>query len=133
MTQIQTERPKIAHLLVKSGAIMALAISTATPLMAQDTIVQGKVQRSDLVQERVAYADLNLREQPSQLILISRVKKAATRVCRIIYQGEHPLALFESRCPYKTYSDAKPQIDLAIANARNGKQIAMSFVVARSR
>ena len=133
MTQIKTERPHTAHLFIKFSAAMALAISTGTPLQAQDTVVEGKAQRSDLVQETVAYSDLNLREQPSQLILISRVKKAAGRVCSRIYHGEHPTVILESRCPYKTYSDAKPQIDLAIANAQNGKQVAISFVVARSR
>lgn len=133
MTNVQTDRPTIARLLVKFSATMTLAISIATPLQAQDTVVEGKFQQTDVVQERVAYADLNLREQPNQLILISRVKKAAKRVCNIIYRGEHPMAVFESRCPHKTYTDAKPQIESAIANAQNGKQVAMSFVVARSR
>lgn len=118
---------------IRSGVALAMAMSIGTPLSAQDTVVEGKAQRSDLVQERVAYSDLNLREQPSQLILISRVKKAAGRVCNIIYRGEHPMVKFESRCPYKTYRDAKPQIDMAIANAQNGRQVAISFVVARSR
>ena len=132
MAQAQMERPQSTRLFVKFGATAALAILLNTPLQAQETVVQGKVQRSDIIQERVAYADLNLREQPNQLILVSRVKKAANRVCNIIYQGEPPMEVFQSGCRRKTYSDAKPQIELAIANAQNGKQIAMSFVVARS-
>ena len=133
MTQVQTERPHIARLFIKIGATVALAISTATPVQAQDTVVQGKVQRSDVVQERVGYADLNLREQPNQLILIKRVKKAAMRVCNILYRAEGPMAVFESRCPHRTYHGAKPQIDLAIANSQNCRQVAISFVVSRNR
>lgn len=133
MTQrlyIRSENPRLS---IKIGTTIALAITIGMPLQAQETVVEGKVQRSDLIQERVAYNDLDLREQPNQLILISRVRKAAGRVCDIIYRGEHPMAKFESRCPQRTYINAKPQIDLAFANAQNGKQIAMSFVVARSR
>ena len=133
MTHIQTERPQTARLLIKFGATMALAISTAIPLQAQDTVVEGKVQRSDVVERKVGYADLNLREQPNQLILISRVKKAAGEVCDILYRGEAPILKFHSRCPQTTYKNAKPQIDLAIANAQNGKRVAISLVVARSR
>lgn len=133
MTQLQTEWTGTARPLVKFGAVMAFAILFGAPMQAQDTIVEGKFQRSDLVQERVAYADLNLREQPNQLILASRVRKAANRVCDVIYRGQHPIVKIESRCPQKTYKDAKPQIDLAIANALNGKHVALNFVVARSR
>ena len=132
MTQIQTEHSNTARLLFKLSATMALAISIGTSLQAQETVVKGNV-RSDLVQQRVATTGLNLSELPSQLILISRVKRASDRVCNIIHHGEHPMAKFESRCTQKIYSDAKPQIDLAIANAQTGKQVAISLVVARSR
>lgn len=133
MTQLYPARSNSANLGTKVGVTMALAMSICTPLQAQDTVVKGNVQRSDIVQQSVAYADLNLREQQSQLMLFSRVRKAANRVCDIVYRGQHPLAKFESRCTQRTYSDAKPQVDLAIANAQNGKQVAMSFTVARSR
>lgn len=133
MTLSKTERSKIATLSVKTGAAIALALAIGTPVQAQDTVVEGKYQPSALIQERVAYADLNLREEPGQLILVSRVKKAAGRVCDIIYRGQHPIMKFESRCSYKTFRDAKPQIDTAIANAENGRHVAMTLVVGRSR
>jgi UrcA family protein len=133
MTQKSTVRSNAAGKLIKFGATMAMAVLIGTPLQAQDTIVEGNVQRGEVVQERVAYSDLNLSEQPNQIILISRVRKAAGRVCNILYRGENPRVKFESRCPQKTYTNAKPQIDLAIANAQNGKRVAMTVVIARSR
>lgn len=91
-----------------------------------------KPQRDGLVQERVSYADLNLRFKENQQVLISRVKGASTRVCNILYDGNR-FGEFASRCPQVVYRNARPQINLAIANARNGKQVAMSFVIAPSR
>ncbi len=133
MTQIQTAHSNTTSLFIKFGATIALAMAVGTTLQAQDTVVEGNVQRSDVVQESVDYADLNLRDKQNQMVLISRVRKAAGRVCNILYRGRSAMEKFESRCPQRTYSDTKPQIDLAIASAHNGKQIAISFVVARSR
>lgn len=132
MTQIQTEDSNTARMFFTLSATMALALSIGTSLQARETVVKGKAS-SDLVQQRVATSDLNLTELPSQSILVSRVKKASNRVCNIIHRGQHSMAKFESHCTQRIYSDAKSQIDLAIANAQTGKQVAINLVVARSR
>lgn len=133
MTPVNIVRPAIISKSLKFSAIIALAISTTTPLFAQDTVVEGKAKRTNVVEERVHYSDLNLTQEKNQLVLISRVKKAANKVCDIIYRGQHPMMKFESGCPYKTYRDAKPQIDLAIAGAQNGTRVAIRISPPRSR
>lgn len=132
MTTKRKVRTNSANLSIRFGLAVAL-VATTTPLAAQDTIVEGLPQRINSIEERVAYGDLDLRNQNSQLMLISRVRQASDRVCDIVHQGEGPIVKFNSRCVQRTYKNAKPQIDLAIANARNGKQVAMSFVVAAGR
>lgn len=119
--------------IINFAAITALALTTAAPLQAEVAVVKGNIDRSDLLQERVAYADLNLREQSNQLVLASRVRKASGKICDTIYRGQHPLAKFESRCLQNTYRSAKPQVDLAIANAHSGTQLAMNIVIVRSK
>lgn len=125
MTLVKINRRSAASISAKFGVVFALAISTATPLYAQDTIVQGKVKRSDVVEQRVRYSDLDLTNEQNQLVLVSRVKRAANKVCDIIYRGQHPLMKFESGCTHNTFQDAKPQIDLAIASAQSGTRVAI--------
>lgn len=132
MTLKQTVRTSSANRMTRAGIILTLVAITA-PLAAQDTIVEGSPRRSNDVQESVNYADLDLRNQSNQQMLISRVRQASNRVCDIVLRGESPMVKFTSHCPQRTYRDAKPQIDLAIANAQNGKRVAISFVVAASR
>jgi UrcA family protein len=132
MTLVQSFRSGAVGLSVPIGLVLALA-ATSTQLAAQDTIVEGTPQRSNTVQERVDYADLDLRDRDNQVVLVSRVKKASGRVCDIVYKRESPVVKFNGRCPQRTYRDAKPQIDVAIANARDGRRVAISFVVAASR
>ena len=132
MAQRQFIRANTMRLGSTLGVTIALAITFSTPLKADDTVVQGKPQRDGLVQERVSYADLNLRFKENQQVLISRVKGASRRVCNILYDGNR-FGEFAGRCPHVVYRDARPQINLAIANARNGKQVAMSFIIAPSR
>lgn len=118
--------------MVRAGIFIALVAFTA-PLIAQDTVVEGASRRSNDVQQRVSYADLDLRNQSNQRMLITRVRQASNNVCDVVFRGESPIAKFTSRCPQRTYRDAKPQIDLAIANAQNGKRVAISLIVAAGR
>lgn len=127
-----TVRQKVRHTAASLAIPMAL-VAVTTPLAAQDTIVEGTPQRSNYVEERVVFADLDLRNRDNQQILISRVMQASGRVCDVVYQGVSPIVKFRERCEQRSYRDTKPQIDLAIANARNGRQVAMSFVVAAGR
>ena len=132
MTLRQTVRTSSANRIIRAGIILTL-VAITTPLAAQDTIVEGSPRRSNDIQERVSYVDLDLRDQSNQQMLISRVRQASNRVCDIVLRGQSPMMKFNSRCPQRTYQEAKPQINLAIANAQNGKRVAISFVVAASR
>ena len=133
MTPMNIIRRNAVGKSLKLAAVVALTISTTTPLFAQGTVVEGKAKRSDIVEERVSYSDLNLTNEQNQLVLISRVKKAANKVCDIIYRNEHPMIKFESQCPQKTFRNAKPQIDLAIAGAQNGTRVAIRLSPPRNR
>ena len=132
MTLNQTVRTNSANRTARAGIILTL-VAITTPLTAQDTIVEGSPRRSNDIQERVSYADLDLRNQSNQQMLISRVRQASNRVCDVVFRGQSAMVKFTSRCPQRIYRDAKPQIDFAIANAQNGKRVAISFVVAASR
>lgn len=118
---------------LRPGTILALAVSVAAPVFAQDTVVEGKAKRSDVVERRVSYSDLNLESAQYQQVLISRVRKAANQVCDIIYRGQSPMMKFETRCPQSVYREAKPQIDLAIANAQSGARVAIVLAASRKR
>ncbi len=118
---------------LKIGTIFALAASITTPLFAQDTVVEGKAKRSDVVERRISYSDLDLTSSQNQLVLVSRVRKAASKVCDILYHGQSPMMKFETRCPQSVYREAKPQIDLAIANAGNGTRVAKPIDALSSR
>lgn len=131
MTPNETVRLNVA-LSIPLGITLAL-VTVATPLAAQDTIVEGTPQRSNYFEERVGFADLDLRNRDNQQILVSRVIQASGRVCDNVYRGVSPIVKFRERCVQRSYRYTKPQIDLAIANARNGRQVAMSFVVAAGR
>jgi UrcA family protein len=111
---------------------MTMAMTATTPLFAQGTVVEGKAKRSDLIEQRVPYADLNLENRSNQLILISRVKRAVGKVCDIIYRGQSLMMKFDSGCTHEVYRNAKPQIDMAIANAGSGTRVAISLTAKRS-
>lgn len=131
MTQMKNLMPQTGRLFTMLGVCTAFTMTSATPLFAQDTVVEGKAKRSDLVEQRVSYTDLNLMDQSNHLILISRVKKAAGKVCDKIYSGQAPMMKFESGCTYDVYRNAKPQIDMAIANAGSGTRVAINLTAKR--
>lgn len=131
MTKVKNLRLRVGRLYTTLGVCVTVAITATAPLFAQGTVVQGKAQRSDLIERRVSYADLDLENQSNQLVLISRVKKAAGKVCDIIYEGHAPMMKFESGCTYEVYRNAKPQIDMAIANAGSGARVAINLTAKR--
>lgn len=131
MTQIKNLRLRPGRLYITLGVSITMAIAATTPLIAQDTVVEGKVKRSDVIERRVSYADLDLESQSNKLILISRVKKAAGKVCNIIHSGEPQMMILESGCTSEVYRNARPQIDLAIANAGSGRHVAINLTAKR--
>ncbi len=119
---------------LKIAALSFVAAATmAAPIAAQDTLVKGRIIPKDQVEERVGFGDLDLREISDQKMLVSRVWKAARNVCDEVYKGELWEDKFNSRCPHRSFRNAKPQITSAIANAQNGRSVAMNFVVSAGR
>jgi UrcA family protein len=110
-----------------------VAATISAPLAAQDTLVEGKIIPKDRAEERVGFADLDLRDYSGQQVLISRVKQAARNVCRVVLRDETPEAKAYSVCPRTSFKNAKPQIEKAIANAQDGRSVAMNFVVSAGR
>ena len=133
MTQIKNLTQRTGRFYTTLGVCMTMAITATAPLFAQGTVVQGKAKRSDVIEQRVYYADLNLENRANQLVLISRVKKAAGKVCDIIHSGESPMMKFDSGCTYDVYRNAKPQIAMAIASADSGARVAINLSTTRSK
>jgi len=133
MTQIKNLRQRTGRFYTTLGVCMTMAFTATAPLFAQGTVVQGKAKRSDVIEQRVSYADLNLENRANQLVLISRVKKAAGKVCDKIYSGESPMMKFNSGCTYDVYRNAKPQIAMAFANAGTGARVAINLSTKRSK
>jgi UrcA family protein len=111
----------------------AVAATIATPLAAQDTLVKGRIIPKDQVEERVGFGDLDLREISDQKMLVSRVRQAARNVCDEVTKDDLWEEKYYSQCPRRSFKNAKPQIERAIANAQNGRSVAMNFVVSAGR
>jgi UrcA family protein len=116
--------------------LLALAAALiAAPLAAQDsTTVTGE--RQPVYQERVSFGDLDLSRAGEQRELRKRVRDASERVC---IQAVGPITAYDvgrtgslnfgMSCIDLTYSDARPHIAAAIASAKSGRQLAVSFVI----
>ena len=121
-----TKTSSIARPLLALAAVFA-----AAPLAAEEaTVVTGE--RQPVYQERVSYADLDLRQGSARQALKVRVFHAADRLCTQA-EGTMPfsgIGLGSSQsCTDLTYQDTKPQINAAIARARAGQQLAAMAVV----
>ena len=120
-------------LAIAFGLTLAMVTAIAAPLSAQDTVVEGKAQSRDYVEERVGFADLDLRDSGHQKMLVTRVRQASRNVCDIVYRNESMREKFYARCPQRSFRAAKPQIDIAIANALDGRKVAMNFAVSAGK
>ena len=80
--------------------------------------------------ERVSYADLDLATNDGRKMLFRRVRSAVKNVCSEMlgpattYYQEH------ADCRRATWSDTRPQMNLALDEARNGSRQAKSGVAA---
>jgi UrcA family protein len=102
------------------------------PLFAEEPmIVRGHQQK--VYQERVGFADLDLRQSHDQRTLKTRVRNASERVC-LKAEGPFPeygFALSKDAsltCADLTYNNAKSQISSAIQGVEAGRQVAMALV-----
>ena len=130
----------IRNSIIARPLLAIAAILVAVPLAAQDlTVVTGE--RQPTYQERVSFADLDLRQRSAQQTLKGRVQRAADRVCS---DAEGPFPDYGASgygrddpslsCADLTYSDARPQILAAINRAKSGQQMtAMSLVISAPR
>jgi UrcA family protein len=115
--------------------LSALAlVLVAAPLAAQERVT---VTGQPVFQERVSFADLDLRQLQGRQTLNARVYRVADRLCA---QAEGPFLEnsvgFGSSpgCAELTYRNAKPQIAAAVQRAKAGQQLtAMTVVVSAPR
>lgn len=120
----RTSTPNLRPLLM-----LGLALA-ATPLAAKDPLI---VKAQPLHQQRVSFADLDLREMRARMVLNRRVMDAAWAVC-IAAEGltsaSRALGSSQNNCPNSTYDAARPQIAAAIRRAKAGQvPLAAAFVV----
>ena len=114
--------------------LLALAAALVAAKLVADE--QLTVTGQPLYQERVSFADLDLRNSSAQQTLRRRVDNASERVCRDAYGPFTDTDFVPSgsinagmTCASMTYDDARPQIRVAIARAKAGLQLATSLVV----
>jgi len=116
--------------------LLAAAVAVASPAMAYDHMtLDTTVQADSDAQETVNFADLDLTQRSGQHALKLRVIRASERVCirseGKVNIGRH-LGGKENSCWYRTYRQAKSQVDTVIARAERGEQLpSMALVVSR--
>ena len=104
---------------VAFASILAASLPVAVaPALAQGNPVVVYAQQGDVRSERVPYADLSLTEKSGLRSLTYRVSSAVKRVCLfepglagVTDHGYH-------RCAGDAWAGARPQMDRAIARAR---------------
>jgi UrcA family protein len=116
--------------------LLALAVALViTPLAAQEpTVVTGK--HRPIYQERVSFADLDLRRGSGQRLLRSRVRRASSDVCFKAEGVDHDRLGVRGglSCDDQTYQDARPQISAAIHRAKSGQTpAAIAIAISASR
>lgn len=114
-----TRNSAIARSLLAISAMLA-----AAPLVAEQPVVVTGRQAEPVYQERVSFADLDLRNLTSQQQFRARVHDAAERVCvQAVGRFEPRLSglSMESTCASRTYRIARPQIVAAIHRATSGQ------------
>jgi UrcA family protein len=80
-------------------------------------------------QRLVSFADLDLSTQAGQRTLQSRVMQAATQVCGRVDPGDFgPMREVITDCRNTALAGARPQMQLAMAQARDGKALAANDV-----
>ena len=102
--------------------ILAAAL-VSTPLAAEPVVVTGE-RGQPVYQERVDFADLDLRQSGARQTLFRRLMRASTEVC-IQAEGEinmnKVMGGAQNTCPNRTYRVARPHIMAAIRRATSGQ------------
>jgi UrcA family protein len=114
--------------------LLTLAVTLVSiPLAAKEPVVVTGERGRLVYQDRVDFADLDLRERQARTVLVRRVMTAAWSVC-IAAEGrrsaEMALGGADGNCPNSTYRAAQPQIRVAIERAKSGQpQLATALVI----
>lgn len=115
--------------------LAGLSFLSAIPLGASAQTSSMEVRGEARHEERVSFADLDLRKGWDQRVLRQRVHAASDRVCRIVagplYETDPggPGTLDQGlTCADIAYADAKPQIEAAIDGAVVERSLALSAV-----
>jgi UrcA family protein len=109
-------------IIARSLLTLAAALATA-PLAAGEPVVVTAQPTPSVHQQRVDFADLDLRRSKARQTLFRRVMDAAQSVC-IAAEGKRSAVLAfgdsQGNCPNSTYRAARPQIMAAIHRANSG-------------
>jgi len=101
-----------------AGASVVVLAGAATAALAQQqttTTVIGPRQSEDVRTARVSYRDLNLANPRDERVLNRRVGGAVREVCTRDISNAHDLGY--PKCASGAWSDARPQIALAVRRA----------------
>ena len=111
-----TRLSKIAAVL--SGVAASLVTTVPANAQGRPVVVYGQ-ENEYIPTEHVSFADLNLASRGGERMLQARVSKAVDRVCQ--YNGGG-IGLIDNgyvNCAFGAWKDARPQMALAIARARD--------------
>jgi UrcA family protein len=112
---------------VLSGVTASLLVTAATAQAAQDHRPVVVYAQPNLNIERVPYGDLNLAASADRKTLYGRVGSAVRNVCNFDSTG---VATDYRTCASLAWSDARPQIDRALAKADHMASLGQPTVAA---
>lgn len=98
------------------NSALAAALLAAVP--AAGHAAEGQFSRT------VGYGDLDLTTAEGAETLDKRIKRAANGVCRKVVARGRYMPSLQSACWRRAYAEAKPMVEVAIADARSGSQLA---------
>jgi UrcA family protein len=110
------------------GAVLAASAAitaAASPVEARTRPIVVTGPSHDMVTRRVSYRDLNLASLPGEKTLNARVRGAVVGVC-----SEVSLSHEDINCRSDLWAAAQPQIDRALARAREIAQYGNSAIPA---
>jgi UrcA family protein len=109
---------KLTSLFAACAVTLAVFAATA-PASAGQRPITITAPAADIPVRYVSYRDLNLAKASDELILVKRVRFAAKDVCFESVTFDSALGTASAACRAQAWSGAEPQIDRAVARARD--------------
>jgi UrcA family protein len=108
---------------IRNAVVIAAALAAASGAAAQtrDVTILAPTLPSDVLVQFVHYSDLNLASAAGQARLADRVRSAVDNVCPAGFALDLNAAAQSSACKVAAFTDARSQMDAAIAQARSGQ------------